>query len=82
MITVVKVRGVGKVMCWHVFLKRLLKPRDITGGLPRVAGPFEARVPKDAGMLAEITGTVSFGKGNQRQTASDYYRRDGVASKR
>jgi DNA-directed RNA polymerase subunit beta' len=36
--------------------------RDITGGLPRVAELFEARTPKDKGMLAEITGTVSFGK--------------------
>ena len=38
------------------------KTRDITGGLPRVAELFEARSPKDKGMLAEITGTVSFGK--------------------
>ena len=45
------------------------KTRDITGGLPRVAELFEARAPKDAGMLAEHTGTVSFGKetkGKQR----------------
>jgi DNA-directed RNA polymerase subunit beta' len=38
------------------------KTRDITGGLPRVAELFEARSPKDVGILAEITGTVSFGK--------------------
>ncbi|AOW14994.1 DNA-directed RNA polymerase subunit beta' [Hydrogenophaga crassostreae] len=38
------------------------KTRDITGGLPRVAELFEARSPKDAGKLAEMTGTVSFGK--------------------
>ncbi|MBU1775985.1 MAG: DNA-directed RNA polymerase subunit beta', partial [Gammaproteobacteria bacterium] len=38
------------------------KTRDITGGLPRVAELFEARSPKDAGMLAEVTGTASFGK--------------------
>ena len=38
------------------------KTRDITGGLPRVADLFEARKPKDAAILAEITGTVSFGK--------------------
>ncbi|MBK9136465.1 MAG: DNA-directed RNA polymerase subunit beta' [Betaproteobacteria bacterium] len=38
------------------------KTRDITGGLPRVAELFEARSPKDVGTLAEITGTVSFGK--------------------
>ncbi|MDR1463014.1 MAG: DNA-directed RNA polymerase subunit beta', partial [Azoarcus sp.] len=45
------------------------KTRDITGGLPRVAELFEARAPKDAGMLAEYTGIVSFGKdtkGKQR----------------
>jgi len=38
------------------------KTRDITGGLPRVAELFEARTPKDKGLLAEMTGTVSFGK--------------------
>jgi DNA-directed RNA polymerase subunit beta' len=54
------------------------KTRDITGGLPRVAELFEARSPKDAGMLAEITGTVSFGKdtkGKQRLVITDL---DGV----
>ena len=38
------------------------KTRDITGGLPRVAELFEARSPKDKGVLAEMTGTISFGK--------------------
>ena len=38
------------------------KTRDITGGLPRVADLFEARKPKDPAILAEQTGTVSFGK--------------------
>ncbi len=55
------------------------KTRDITGGLPRVAELFEARSPKDAGLLAEITGTVSFGKdtkGKQRLIITDF---DGVA---
>jgi len=55
------------------------KTRDITGGLPRVAELFEARSPKDAGMLAEVTGTVSFGKdtkGKQRLVITDM---DGVA---
>ena len=50
------------------------KTRDITGGLPRVAELFEARIPKDAGMLAEVTGTVSFGKetkGKQRLIITD-----------
>ncbi|MBD3647720.1 MAG: DNA-directed RNA polymerase subunit beta', partial [Pseudomonadales bacterium] len=38
------------------------KTRDITGGLPRVADLFEARKPKDSAVLAEVSGTVSFGK--------------------
>ena len=38
------------------------KTRDITGGLPRVADLFEARKPKEAAVLAEISGIVSFGK--------------------
>jgi DNA-directed RNA polymerase subunit beta' len=45
------------------------KTRDITGGLPRVADLFEARKPKDPAILAETSGTVSFGKetkGKQR----------------
>ncbi|MBK8162713.1 MAG: DNA-directed RNA polymerase subunit beta' [Gammaproteobacteria bacterium] len=45
------------------------KTRDITGGLPRVADLFEARKPKDPAILAEISGTVAFGKdtkGKQR----------------
>ncbi|MFA7438864.1 DNA-directed RNA polymerase subunit beta', partial [Castellaniella sp.] len=55
------------------------KTRDITGGLPRVAELFEARAPKDAGVLAEVTGTVSFGKdtkGKQRLVITDM---DGVS---
>ncbi|MGA7966526.1 MAG: DNA-directed RNA polymerase subunit beta' [Gammaproteobacteria bacterium] len=45
------------------------KTRDITGGLPRVADLFEARRPKEQAILAEATGTVSYGKdtkGKQR----------------
>ncbi len=55
------------------------KTRDITGGLPRVAELFEARSPKDSGVLAEVTGAVSFGKdtkGKQRLVITDP---DGVA---
>jgi len=40
----------------------------MTGGLPRVAELCEARSPKDAGMLAEVTGTVSFGKDTKGRT--------------
>ncbi len=45
------------------------KTRDITGGLPRVADLFEARKPKDPALMAQATGTISFGKetkGKQR----------------
>src|SRR6266446_4118805 len=38
------------------------KTRDITGGLPRVAELFEARKPKDAAIIAEISGTIRFGR--------------------
>ena len=47
------------------------KTRDITGGLPRVAELFEARRPKDHAIIAEISGTVRFGrdfKNKQRLT--------------
>jgi DNA-directed RNA polymerase subunit beta' len=50
------------------------KNRDITGGLPRVADLFEARKPKEPAVLAEITGTVSFGKetkGKKRLVITD-----------
>ena len=51
-----------------------LKTRDITGGLPRVADLFEARKPKEPGILAEESGLVSFGKdtkGKQRLVITD-----------
>jgi DNA-directed RNA polymerase subunit beta' len=70
--------GVGEVIAR--IPQESSKTRDITGGLPRVAELFEARSPKDAGMLAEVTGTVSFGKdtkGKQRLVITDL---DGVAS--
>ena len=38
------------------------KTRDITGGLPRVADLFEARKPKEPAILAEVSGTIGFGK--------------------
>jgi len=50
------------------------KTRDITGGLPRVADLFEARKPKEPAIMAEVTGTVSFGKetkGKQRLVITD-----------
>ncbi|MEZ0247443.1 MAG: DNA-directed RNA polymerase subunit beta', partial [Methylophilaceae bacterium] len=69
--------GVGEVLAR--IPQESSKTRDITGGLPRVAELFEARSPKDAGMLAEVTGTLSFGKdtkGKQRLVITDL---DGVA---
>ena len=69
--------GVGEVLAR--IPQETSKTRDITGGLPRVAELFEARSPKDAGLLAEVTGTVSFGKdtkGKQRLVITDL---DGVA---
>ena len=42
--------------------QEILKTRDITGGLPRVADLFEARKPKEPAILAEASGTVSFGR--------------------
>lgn len=50
------------------------KTRDITGGLPRVADLFEARKPKEPAVLAEYSGTISFGKdtkGKQRVVITD-----------
>ncbi len=50
------------------------KTRDITGGLPRVADLFEARKPKESAIMAEHTGTVSFGKetkGKRRLVITD-----------
>jgi len=70
--------GVGDVLAR--IPQETSKTRDITGGLPRVAELFEARIPKDAGMLAECTGTVSFGKetkGKQRLVITDA---DGIAN--
>lgn len=52
--------GVGDVIAR--IPQETTKTRDITGGLPRVADLFEARKPKDAAILAEISGVVAFGK--------------------
>ncbi|PIQ90467.1 MAG: DNA-directed RNA polymerase subunit beta' [Candidatus Omnitrophica bacterium CG11_big_fil_rev_8_21_14_0_20_41_12] len=48
--------------------RTVVKTRDITGGLPRVAELFEARRPKDPAVISEIDGFVEFGetKKNQR----------------
>jgi len=80
--SIITVKDAQKVAVGEVLARvpqETSKTRDITGGLPRVAELFEARSPKDAGMLAEVTGTVSFGKdtkGKQRLVITDL---DGVA---
>ncbi|MGA1696041.1 MAG: DNA-directed RNA polymerase subunit beta', partial [Arenicellales bacterium] len=52
--------GVGEVLAR--IPQESSKTRDITGGLPRVAELFEARKSKEPAILAEATGTISFGK--------------------
>ena len=42
--------------------KESSKTKDITGGLPRVAELFEARIPKDHAVIAEIAGKIEYGK--------------------
>ena len=55
------------------------KTRDITGGLPRVAELFEARRPKEAAVIAEISGTVRFGRDykNKRRITIEPTEKDG-----
>ena len=36
------------------------KTRDITGGLPRVAELFEARIPKDNSIIAKVSGRIEY----------------------
>jgi DNA-directed RNA polymerase subunit beta' len=62
---IISVNPDGKVKAGDVVARiptESAKTRDITGGLPRVAELFEARRPKDAAIIAEISGTIQFGK--------------------
>jgi DNA-directed RNA polymerase subunit beta' len=45
--------------------KDVIKTRDITGGLPRISELFEARMPKDPAIIAEIDGIIEYGKDNK-----------------
>lgn len=50
-------------------MRETIKTKDITGGLPRVAELFEARQPKEAAIISEVDGYITFGKdvkGKQR----------------
>ena len=51
--------GVGSVIA--KVQRETTKTKDITGGLPRVAELFEARVPANAAQIADISGTIEFG---------------------
>lgn len=62
---IITVRDAQVVHAGDVIAKKpqeSLKTRDITGGLPRVAELFEARIPKDAGMLSPTSGIITFQK--------------------
>src|SRR6202030_2262620 len=62
---VISVDPGGKVKAGDVIARiptESAKTRDITGGLPRVAELFEARRPKEAAVIAEISGTIRFGR--------------------
>jgi DNA-directed RNA polymerase subunit beta' len=74
---IVGIKDGGEVKVGDVLAKipqESSKTRDITGGLPRVADLFEARKTKDPAILAETSGTISFGKetkGKQRVIITD-----------
>ena len=53
------------------------KTKDITGGLPRVAELFEAREPKESAVIAEIDGTIAFGKDYKNKRRSIVEPHDG-----
>ncbi|PID66167.1 MAG: DNA-directed RNA polymerase subunit beta', partial [Gammaproteobacteria bacterium] len=54
------------------------KTADITGGLPRVADLFEARKPKEPAIMAEATGTISYGKETKGKQRLVITREDGT----
>ncbi len=56
------------------------KTRDITGGLPRVAELFEARIPKDNGVIAKVDGRVAFGKDYKAKRRVELQPEDGGES--
>ncbi len=68
---ILNVEPAGKVKAGDVIARISMesaKTRDITGGLPRVAELFEARRPKDHAIIAEISGTVQFGRDYKNKT--------------
>ena len=60
-------------------LKESAKTQDITGGLPRVGELFEARRPREAAVLANVSGTVRFAgltKGKRNILVVDSYEKE------
>ncbi|MFA7440082.1 MAG: DNA-directed RNA polymerase subunit beta' [Sphingomonadaceae bacterium] len=53
------------------------KNRDITGGLPRVAELFEARIPKDNGVIAKVDGRIVFAKDYRAKRRIELHPEDG-----
>ncbi|MFH2070872.1 MAG: DNA-directed RNA polymerase subunit beta' [Elusimicrobiota bacterium] len=54
--------------------QEVIKSKDITGGLPRVAELFEARHPKNASVISEIDGSIRLGltqKGTPKVTVTN-----------
>jgi DNA-directed RNA polymerase subunit beta' len=65
---IINVDNGGKVLAGDIMAripKDVIKTRDITGGLPRISELFEARLPKDPAIIAEIDGTIEYGKDNK-----------------
>ncbi|MDR0630635.1 MAG: DNA-directed RNA polymerase subunit beta' [Holosporales bacterium] len=63
--TVINVDDGKKVSAGDIIAKvpkDVIKTKDITGGLPRISELFEARIPKDPAVLADIDGRIEFGK--------------------
>ncbi|MBP1619528.1 MAG: DNA-directed polymerase, beta' subunit, partial [Acidobacteria bacterium] len=55
------------------------KTKDITGGLPRVVELFEARRPKDAAVVSEISGTVQIGEASRGSRKVSVQGKEGMA---
>ncbi|MDR1488166.1 MAG: DNA-directed RNA polymerase subunit beta' [Holosporales bacterium] len=66
--SVINVADGAKVLAGDIIAripKDTIKARDITGGLPRISELFEARLPKDPAIIAEIDGRIEYGKDNK-----------------
>lgn len=60
----IMVNNGDKVVAGHTIItipRDVQRAQDITGGLPKVVELFEARNPKDAAILTEVSGKIEFG---------------------